>query len=166
MREANFILASEQETKALGAALGDLLKAGDVVFLTGPLGAGKTALARAAIARRCNVATVPSPTFTLVETYAGADLAIWHFDFYRLEKPDDAWELGVEDAFAEGASLIEWPERAAVFPADQALQINLTQSATERCAKFLAPPAWEKRLALIAAAMENSRAENQRSKSP
>ena len=156
MQEAAFSLTTEEDTKALGAAIGDALRVGDVVFLIGPLGVGKTTLARAAIQRRCEAAAAPSPTFTLVETYDGADLAIWHFDFYRLEKPDEAWELGLEDAFAEGASFIEWPERASVFPADQALTINLSQTPSGRRAVISAPPAWESRLAKIAQALENA----------
>lgn len=166
MHEAVFLLKTERDTRALGAALGDALEVGDVVFLTGPLGVGKTALARSAVQRRCDVTTVPSPTFTLVETYAGPDLAVWHFDFYRLEKPDDAWELGVEEAFAEGASLIEWPERAAVYPPDQALRISLSQTSSGRRAVISAPPAWENRLAKIADALENSGPKNQSRQTP
>ncbi len=155
MREAVFSLTTEEETRALGAAIGDALRTGDVVFLVGPLGVGKTSLARAAIQRRCNAPAAPSPTFTLVETYSGADLTIWHFDFYRLETPEEAWELGVEEAFAEGASLIEWPERASVFPADRALTITISHAPEGRRAVVSAPPAWEDRLAKIAAHTKN-----------
>ncbi len=155
MIEATFLLQTERETAALGAALGDALQVGDVVLLKGPLGAGKTTLARSIIHRRCGAAGAPSPTFTLVETYAGDDITIWHFDFYRLESADEAWELGIEEAFAEGASLIEWPERApSVIPAD-ALSITLAVETGQRRAAAVAPPSWRARLEMIADRIKN-----------
>lgn len=100
-------------TRALGAALGAALRPGDLVALTGDLGAGKSELARAAIRARLAMPDleVPSPTFTLVQTYEAPDLEIWHVDLYRLERPGDALELGLEEAFADAAMLIEWPGR-------------------------------------------------------
>ncbi len=155
MSETIFFLRTEQETAALGAALGDVLCVGDVVLLSGPLGAGKTTLARSAIHRRCGTTDAPSPTFTLVETYSADDLTIWHFDFYRLERAEEAWELGVEEAFADGASLIEWPERApSILPA-HALSITLTVDGGRRRAIVKGSPAWRERLEKIAAAFEN-----------
>jgi len=114
------LLRSEDETAAFGAQLAPLLRAGDVICLEGALGAGKTTLARGLIKAFCGETNAPSPTFTLAETYQTPNLTLWHFDLYRLEKPEDVWELGIEDAFDSAISLIEWPDRIAhLLPADQ-----------------------------------------------
>jgi tRNA threonylcarbamoyladenosine biosynthesis protein TsaE len=100
--------------EVLGARIAGLLRPGDVVALSGPLGTGKTTLARAVIAALGHEGEVPSPTFTIVETY---DLhpPLVHADFYRLESPREAEELGLDD-YREGAALLaEWPERAGGF---------------------------------------------------
>jgi tRNA threonylcarbamoyladenosine biosynthesis protein TsaE len=100
--------------EVLGARIAGLLRPGDVVALSGPLGTGKTTLARAVIAALGHQGEVPSPTFTIVETY---DLRppLVHADFYRLESPREAEELGLDD-YREGAALLaEWPERAGGF---------------------------------------------------
>lgn len=106
-------LANEVATESLGATLAMRLKPGDVVGLKGDLGAGKTTLARAII--RAAAADpdliVPSPTFTLVEVYETPRGTFWHFDLYRLEAPEQVYELGWEEALAEGIVLLEWPER-------------------------------------------------------
>jgi tRNA threonylcarbamoyladenosine biosynthesis protein TsaE len=106
-------LPTEQATEALGATLAARLKPGDVVGLKGDLGAGKTTLARAIIraAAADPALIVPSPTFTLVEVYDTPRGAYWHFDLYRLDEPQQVYELGWEDALAEGIVLLEWPER-------------------------------------------------------
>lgn len=111
-----FTVAAPAETAALAAKLARALAPGDVLALRGDLGAGKTNFARALIAALARAACeappeVPSPTFTLVQTYEFPDALLWHFDLYRIERPDDALELGIEEAFADGISLIEWPER-------------------------------------------------------
>ncbi len=106
-------LPDETATEQLGASLAARLKPGDVVGLKGPLGSGKTTLARAIL--RAAAADpdliVPSPTFTLVEVYDTPRGAFWHFDLYRLETAEQIFELGWEEALAEGVVLIEWPER-------------------------------------------------------
>ncbi|MXP42451.1 tRNA (adenosine(37)-N6)-threonylcarbamoyltransferase complex ATPase subunit type 1 TsaE [Altererythrobacter soli] len=100
--------------EALGARIARLLQPGDVVALSGPLGTGKTTLARSVIAALGYAGDVPSPTFTIVETY-DLDPPLVHADFYRLESPREAEELGLDD-YREGAALLaEWPERAGGF---------------------------------------------------
>lgn len=124
-------------TRALGARLGAILAPGDIAALTGPLGAGKTELARAAIRGRLSdpEADVPSPTFTLVQTYMAADLLeIWHVDLYRLEDEAGLEELGLEDAFETAASLIEWPDRLGALLPPERLEISLSSAGGERYA--------------------------------
>ena len=106
-------LADETATEQLGATLAARLKPGDVVGLKGELGAGKTTLARAILRAAMDDPTliVPSPTFTLVEVYETPHGTYWHFDLYRLETPEQVFELGWEEARAEGIVLLEWPER-------------------------------------------------------
>ena len=110
-------LADLAAMEALGARIAARLQPGDVVALSGGLGAGKTTLARGIIAALGHEGEVPSPTFTIVETYTPPDvrLPLIHADFYRLERPEEADELGLDD-YREGAALIaEWPEHAGGF---------------------------------------------------
>ncbi len=107
-------LADLAATERLAAALAARARGGDVIALSGGLGAGKTAFARAFIhARRGGdaVSEVPSPTFTLVQVYDLPDSPIWHFDLYRIKHAQEAFELGLEEALAEAITVIEWPER-------------------------------------------------------
>jgi len=106
-------LADETATEALGVMLAERLRPGDVVGLYGGLGSGKTTLARAVLraASGDRELIVPSPTFTLVEVYETARGTYWHFDLYRLEAAEQVYELGWEEALAEGIVLIEWPQR-------------------------------------------------------
>jgi len=106
-------LPDERATEALGATLAGRLRIGDVVGLKGDLGAGKTTLARAIIRAAAGdpELIVPSPTFTLVEVYETPRGTFWHFDLYRLEAAEQVYELGWEEALAEGIALVEWPER-------------------------------------------------------
>jgi tRNA threonylcarbamoyladenosine biosynthesis protein TsaE len=105
-------LADEAATQALGRALAAALRPGDAVCLTGPLGAGKSTLARALIrALTTPDEEVPSPTFTLVQFYETANFPLAHFDLYRLSDPDEAYEIGLDEALDGGVALIEWPQR-------------------------------------------------------
>lgn len=108
----HFDLPSLDATTALAKKLAPLLKAGDVIALHGGLGVGKTTFSRALITALMGVETeVPSPTYTLVQTYNGPDFPIFHMDLYRLEQPEDVFELGWDET-QDGLALIEWPDRA------------------------------------------------------
>lgn len=112
MQQKSNITQGAEETAALAVRFSTLLKSGDVVLLKGDLGAGKSTFARALIQGLCGENTeVPSPTFTLVQTYETKAFPIWHFDLYRLKDPAEIYELGIEEAMHHGVSLIEWPER-------------------------------------------------------
>lgn len=121
-------IENEAELAPFAARLARFLRGGDVVALRGGLGAGKTALARTLIRHlaRNPDEEVPSPTFTLVQTYDLPDFTLWHFDLYRLEEEErDILELGWEEARRGGVSLVEWPERlGGLLPADR-LEINI-----------------------------------------
>lgn len=117
-------LPDEAATCAVAAGLARLVRAGDVLALWGGLGAGKTVFARALLRARAGAdIEVPSPTFTLVQIYEGlgADAAdVFHFDLYRIAAPEDALEIGIEDAFAGGIAMIEWPGRLGpLLPTDR-----------------------------------------------
>jgi tRNA threonylcarbamoyladenosine biosynthesis protein TsaE len=113
-------------TEALGARIAAGLARGDAVALAGDLGAGKTTLARAVLRALGVTEAVPSPTFTLVQTYETERLTIRHYDLYRIEDPNEMDELGLDEALDEGAALIEWPERAEGRLPDDRLDIVLT----------------------------------------
>jgi tRNA threonylcarbamoyladenosine biosynthesis protein TsaE len=148
-------LSDETATAALASALASCARRGDVIGLSGPLGSGKTTFARYFIgaslgANPRNPHEVPSPTFTLVETYEPANgPAIWHFDLYRIEAPEDAYELGIEDAFADGIALIEWPERLGGLMPREHLQVALGAGKNDKARiAILSPsPGWADRVA-------------------
>lgn len=122
-------------TELLARRLAARARIGDVIGLRGPLGAGKTTFARAFIGEIArlsgeSVDDVPSPTFTLVQTYEFARATVFHLDLYRIARPEEAWELGIEEAFASGVTLIEWPERlGALLPGDR-VEVMLRSGAT------------------------------------
>ncbi len=126
--------------------------AGDVIALKGPLGAGKTAFARAFIRARFGIEEVPSPTFNLVLTYDGAAaVSVWHFDLYRLDDPDDVFELGYDDALSDALSLIEWPERlGALLPTFRLMVSFVLDVGDQRSVILDAPMPWAERLAEVA----------------
>lgn len=152
-----WILHNVAATEVLGRRIARLLRAGDVVALSGGLGSGKTTLARAIIAALEHEGEVPSPTFAIVQTYdpPQVSLPVVHADFYRLEDPAEADELGLDD-YREGAVLIaEWPDHAGGFANDPAcLSIRLENlsvsgaesSATGRLAIVEPGPDWLERL--------------------
>ena len=141
-------------TEAFGRRVAKALRRGDVVALKGGLGVGKTTLARAMVAGLSpGHGDVPSPTFTLVQTYpvelGDGPAELWHFDLYRLDRLNQVYELGIEEALAEGVSLIEWPELAeGMLPKESLLTIELQITAGEaRRAKLEGGAAWRDRLA-------------------
>ena len=147
-------LPDEAATAAFAARLAGLARRGDVIALKGELGAGKTSLARAFIrARAGRNKDVPSPTFTLVQTYELPELTIWHLDGFRLRDAEEGWELGIEDAFRDGVSLIEWPERFGTLIPKRRLQITLEPGGNPEARRAVidAGPEWRERLAALAA---------------
>ncbi|WP_421783263.1 tRNA (adenosine(37)-N6)-threonylcarbamoyltransferase complex ATPase subunit type 1 TsaE [Kiloniella litopenaei] len=148
------VLADENETRKFARRLSPFLGEGDVLALDGDLGAGKTAFSRALI--NAFPATegaeqteeVPSPTFTLVQIYDRAEKQVWHFDLYRLEDPEEAYELGIEEAFSEGISLIEWPDRLGFLMPRGHLKIKLSygEGETARVLKLVGGAKWRERL--------------------
>jgi tRNA threonylcarbamoyladenosine biosynthesis protein TsaE len=141
-------LPDEAATAALAARISAVAAAGDIIALNGDLGTGKTTFARAFIRARGCEEEVPSPTFTLVQIYEVRPAAIWHFDLYRINSPDEAWELGIEDAFVEGISLIEWPDRLGALLPQHRLEITLLfgERAAARRAVLDAGQDWQRRL--------------------
>ena len=142
------ILADETATARLGEAIAQVLRPGDTVCLSGPLGAGKSTLARALVRSLTTPEEdVPSPTFTLVQFYEGPRLKVAHFDLYRLNDPDEAYEIGLDEALDEGAALIEWPERLqGRLPADRLdVEIALADEAEGRRVRMTPHGAWEGR---------------------
>lgn len=135
-------------TEALARRLARLAGPGDVIALEGDLGAGKTAFARAFISAAMGTDTeVPSPTFTLVQTYEAPIGAVWHFDLYRIASAEDAFELGIEEAFVDGICLVEWPDRLGARLPAEALRLKLEVTAGEaRRATLAAPAHWAGRL--------------------
>lgn len=126
-------LANEEEAARFGRHLGDHLQAGDTLLLNGPVGAGKSHLSRAVIRHMVGAEIdVPSPTFTLVQTYEAPAGEIWHADLYRLSDPSEAEELGLFEAMEQAIVLIEWPDRLGSDRPSQAIEIFLSYEAEGR----------------------------------
>jgi len=130
-------LKDETATAALAGVVAGWLRRGDMVALYGDLGAGKTAFCRALISSLAGAPQeVPSPTFTLVQTYDVKPATIWHFDLYRLSGVDEVCELGWDDARSDGIALVEWPDRLEDFLPEDRLDINLTFSDDGETVRF------------------------------
>jgi tRNA threonylcarbamoyladenosine biosynthesis protein TsaE len=141
-------LTSQAATEALGEALAREVRAGDVIALSGTLGAGKTTLARGLLRGLGFTGEVASPTFPIVLAYDPPDvrLPLWHVDLYRTETPSEIEQLGLDDALADAALLIEWPERLGdrLWPEALALALEIVgPDARSLTAKV--PAAWESR---------------------
>ena len=139
-------LADAEATEAFGAALAARLRVGDVIALFGPLGAGKTTLARGLVRGLGHQGDVASPTFPIVQPYAPPDtrIPLWHVDLYRIEAPLELEEIGLGEARHEAALVIEWPERLPTLWPD-ALRLTLAVEGAVRALTALVPPAWGER---------------------
>ncbi|KQN90458.1 tRNA threonylcarbamoyladenosine biosynthesis protein TsaE [Sphingomonas sp. Leaf231] len=142
------VLADADATAAFGARLAAILRAGDVVTLTGGLGAGKTSLARGVLAALGLAGEAPSPTFAIVQPYDPPEVRVpvLHIDLYRLDDPAEIAELGLEEARLDAALLVEWPERAGAghWPDALAIAIATTDDGARRLT-WAAPAAWDGR---------------------
>lgn len=139
------ILADEEATLAVGRRLAGVLRAGDVVTLSGPLGVGKTSLARGLLAALGHEGEVPSPSFAIVQPYEDLDPPVWHVDLFRIDDVSEIEELGL-DSVSDGVLLVEWPEKAGPHAWPQAL--GLTLDFAEGGARRLTAnvtPSWQNR---------------------
>ncbi len=127
---------TDEDMRRLGASLSKLAQPGDVILLDGALGAGKTTIARGFIQAFLPDIDIPSPTYTLVQSYETLGLEIWHCDLYRLERPDEILELGLLEAFEECLCLIEWPQRLGGYRPAHAKRIDIAFSGAGRRVKL------------------------------
>ncbi len=126
--ERRFVTGSREETIALGEKIGRALEAGDVLVLTGDLGAGKTQLTKGIAAGMGVVGDVTSPTFTIEMVYEGAEMPLYHFDLYRLDDPDQLEDTGIFDVLgADGVCSIEWGEQFAEEIGDARVDVFVTR---------------------------------------
>ena len=139
------ILRTEEETAAFGAALARVARSSDVITLSGPLGVGKTALARGFLGALGHEGEVPSPSFAIVQPYDELNPQVWHVDLYRIEDPSEIEELGL-DAAADAVLMVEWPQRAGAgaWPNALSLSLDVTQDG-DRILTAEVPPSWEGR---------------------
>jgi tRNA threonylcarbamoyladenosine biosynthesis protein TsaE len=139
------ILDDEEATMRLGVGLAAVARGGDVITLSGPLGVGKTALARGFIAALGHQGDVPSPSFAIVQPYEELAPPVWHVDLYRIEHHSELGELGLDSA-ADAVLLVEWPERAGDRAWPDALALSLDFAPGDaRILTALVPPSWEDR---------------------
>lgn len=144
-----FEMASLEETTALATLLAEISQPQDVITLKGSLGVGKSEFARAFIRALVGLDTdVPSPSYTLVQTYEGDTVTLWHFDLYRLKESEEVWELGLEEALLDGICLIEWPERLGTVTFKNHLDIAIEMGFKEESRIFYLKPdlEWQDRL--------------------
>ncbi len=134
----SFFSNSEEQTSNIAQKVSEIAKKGDVFALYGTLGMGKSVFARSFIQKLTKVEDVPSPTFTLVQEYTSKNFKIYHFDLYRLEYPDEVFELGFEEAIFSGVCLIEWPEKAGSWLPKDIFKIEIIPSKEGRLINIIA----------------------------
>lgn len=143
----DLFFATEEDTRQFAKAIAPLLGAGDCLLLSGEIGAGKSFFARCLIRALAGLdIEVPSPTFTLVQTYDTEAVEIWHCDLYRLTHPDEAAELGLQEAFETALCLIEWPDRLGNDAPPNALTIAFQALPDGHSARVSGSGDWQKRL--------------------
>jgi tRNA threonylcarbamoyladenosine biosynthesis protein TsaE len=146
----SLFLATADDTARFGRWLASRLATGDAVLLDGPIGSGKTHFARALIQERLGSdEDVPSPTFTLVQTYGPEDDPLWHADLYRLSHPDEVLELGLDDAFATAICLVEWPDRLGSHMPETALLLRFSEEGDGRRICLSGHPRWAAMLSAL-----------------
>ncbi|NDR57554.1 tRNA (adenosine(37)-N6)-threonylcarbamoyltransferase complex ATPase subunit type 1 TsaE [Aliiruegeria sabulilitoris] len=158
--ECTIDLPDAEATAQLGAHLARLLEPGDCLLLSGPIGAGKSHLARSAI--RCLMEEngeaaedIPSPTYTLVQTYPAGDTELWHADLYRLADPSEVMELGLDEGFETGICFVEWPDRLGPDAPGDALDIELSEQGQGRRVVLRGPALrWKDRLMRVEKAVK------------
>lgn len=141
------ILADAQASEALGARLAALVVPGDVIALSGPLGAGKTSIARGLLAALGLAGEAPSPSFAIVQPYEPPEvrLPVLHVDLYRIDDPEEIAELGLDEAAGDSLLLVEWPERApGWWPDALALALDMHPDGTRRLTASV-PAGWRAR---------------------
>ena len=145
---APLILPTDGHTIALAQRMAPLLRSGDTLLLSGPIGAGKSFFARALIRALLGNPTeeVPSPSFTLVQTYQADGVEIWHCDLYRLTSAQEVWELGLEEAFVQAICLIEWPDRLGDLAPPGALSLTFAAMEDHHMMQLRGPDMWTSRL--------------------
>ena len=124
--QVNISCPTENDTRLLAEKLAKIARKGDVFALFGTLGAGKSTFSRYFIQCLTNAEEIPSPTFTLLQTYDAPLFEIYHYDMYRLKSPEEAFELGIEESFYSGVNLIEWPEKIAPLLPKNIWKVTIT----------------------------------------
>ncbi len=127
-----YLSKTEEETKDFGRRVAKIAQKGDIFALFGTLGMGKSVFSRAFIQSFLKDTDVPSPTFTLLQTYETPNFDIYHFDLYRLKEAEEIFELGMEEAMYQGVCLIEWPENMGGYLPRRAISIKITPQAEGR----------------------------------
>lgn len=147
MASQTITLPSESDTVNLATKFAQVLVSGDTILLSGDIGAGKSAFSRALIRAKAGAEIdVPSPTYTLVQTYDVGGDEVWHCDLYRLTSPEEAFELGLDEAFETAICLIEWPDRLGNFAPAHGLSLHFEARADGHAVTLSPNQNWVTRL--------------------